>query len=136
MTDPAKILLPEEIKDTKYLQIESLLRFGEELGFYGMLFSPSNFYSEHKGIGIISFHTLVDLYNNSGPKYCLDFHGQRRNNTAFALDEYVWTRANAAKIVNRVFLQASKKTGEITCHKHIVNFCHPSYEKLFLKNLK
>jgi len=137
MTDAAKMLLPEEIKNTYQLQLDSLLMFAEELGFYQNLFgNPGQFFSNNKGLEIVSFSTIVDLYNESSPKYCVGLDGNRRNKTAFALSEYSWTRANAVKIVNRVFLQYNKKTQEIQCHKYIVNFCKPSYEKLFLKNLK
>lgn len=132
MTDPKNFLAPEEIKDTQSLQYLSLIRFGEELGFTASMFLPSNFVSGNPATFDISFHTLVNLYNSSGPKYSEDLNGNRRNAGAFELNEYLWTRANAVKIVNRVFLQCSKKTQKITCHKHIVSFVKPSYEEIFL----
>lgn len=138
MTEPHKILAPEEIKNTYDLQLDSLIMFAEELGFYRncCFGNAGQFFSVHKGLETVSLSTMVDLYNSSAPKYSLDLYGNRRNKTAFKLNEYRWTRANAVKIVNRVFLQFNKKTQEIQCHKHIVSFPHQSYEELFLKNLK
>lgn len=138
MTDPAKILAPEEIKNTYELQLESLVLFAEELGFYRdrVFGNAGQFFSDHKGLETVSLRKMVDLYNSSGPIYSDDFNGSHIDKTAFKLNRYVWTRANAAKIVNRVFLQYNKKTQEIQCHKHIVSFPHENYEKLFLKNLK
>lgn len=135
MTEPHKMLLPEEIKDTKKLQLQSLLTFALELGYKCYWFDQNSFYSEHKGITRISFKTMVDLHNH-GSKRCTDLLGFIKKKSPFEFNEYVWARAKAAKIVNRVFLQYSKKESEIICHKHIVSFPYPSYEQLFLKNCK
>lgn len=116
-----------EIKNTKSLQLKSLQEFAKALGY---TFDKSFFWGLYtygqSDKNTISFRTMVTLHNEEN----LDNHGQVYERFGFSL--YDWERAKGGKIVEQVFLTLNKKTGYVYCHKHLVKFTRPFYERIFL----
>lgn len=128
MTATENILLPEEIIDTKYLQLTSLRNFMSELS-YEPVYSVTGitcFESDspcNKARATISFSTSVKLHNG----YYLDWHGKDFKEP-FIFGVYKFKRAVAARIVEVVNLQKSRKTGFTKPTSNLVNFVDPAYE--------
>lgn len=128
MTATENILLPEEIIDTKYLQLTSLRNFMGQLG-YEPVYSVTGitcFESDspcNKARATISFSTSVKLHNGQW----LDWNG-RDFKEPFSFGVYKFKRAKAARIVQVVNLQKSRKTGFIKPTSNLVNFVDPTYE--------
>lgn len=122
------ILLPEEIIDTKYLQLTSLRNFMGQLG-YEPVYSVTGitcFESDefcNKGRTTISFSNAVKLHNG----YWLDWSGKDFKEP-FSFGVYKFKRAKAARIVEVVNLQKSRKTGFTKPTSNLVSFVDKAYE--------
>lgn len=120
-----------ELKDTKGVQLRSLIEFAKQLGFWltpfgyfeDNLFTDFETYSDKNRV---SFKTMVDLHNN------LNYDNHGKVYERFGFDLYRWERAKGCKIVERVSLIMNKKTKYIHCNKHLVKFVKPFYEQMFL----
>lgn len=128
MTATENILLPEEIIDTKYLQITSLRNFMGQLGYEpvysvtGLTYFESDDRS-NKARATISFSTAVKLHNGQW----LDWGGKDFKEP-FNFGVYKFKRAKAARIVEVVNLQKSRKTGFIKPTSNLVTFVDKAYE--------
>lgn len=128
MTATENILLPEEIIDTKYLQLTSLRNFMSELCYEpvysvtGITYFESDAFC-NKARATISFSTAVKLHNG----YYLDWGGKDFKEP-FNFGVYKFKRAKAARIVEVVNLQKSRKNGIIKPTSNLVNFVDPAYE--------
>lgn len=124
---------PIEMKNTEHLQMRSLLAFASALGYFmsnDFWWDANHFYSalpENKHRSCVSFSTMVRLHNLQG----VDWHGKTFKEP-FNFDEYAITKARAAKIVQQVHLQFSKKKNMVLCQKHWVKFEKLGYERIFL----
>lgn len=115
-----------EIKDTQHLQMKSLYKFMEALGYsYG---EWGFFHWKYKSIHKVSFNTAIKLHNG----YYTEWHGKYFNPPFDKISSYEFTVANASKIVKTVKLQYSKKKKEIKVMSHVVSFVKPEYYDLFL----
>jgi len=131
-----KMLLPEEIVDTKELQLHSLKAFMSALNYEWAVVSVffdkacyfESFTRSNKARQTISFNTAVQLYNN----HYYDNHDFTKPRAPFDFDAYSWKKAQAAKIVKGVNLQLNKKTGFIKASSNIVNFVNPIYYQMFI----
>lgn len=101
-----KWIQPEEMVDSKQVQMKSLAEF------------------DNKKRRNISFSTMVKLHNN----HFQDWHGGDRFKAPFNFSTYKIRKARAGKIVHKVSLQLSKKTGYIRAASNIVSFCFEEYE--------
>lgn len=124
---------PIEMQNTENLQMKSLLAFANALGYSfsdNFWWDTDHFYSclpENKHRSCVSINTMVRLHNLQG----VDWHGKTFKEP-FDFNEYAITKARAAKIVQQVHLQFSKKKNQIVCQKHWVKFEKSSYSYLFL----
>lgn len=121
---------------TKYLQIRSVCAFMEVFNYYldvdGKFYNNTTYKEKPvlKGCETISFRTAVMLHNFEN----IDWHGDNFREP-FNTDKYTFNKARASKIVEKVFLQATRH-GSIICHKHLVKFCDPFYQYIFLEDSK
>lgn len=134
-----KMLLPEEIVDTKDLQMYSLKAFMDALGYMwsgdGRVCFDSGCYFEsftrkNRARSTVSFETAVRLYNG----YYYDNHDLSKSRSPFDFDAYSWKKAQAAKILKSVKLQLTKKTGAIKASSNIVSFVSPIYYQMFINS--
>lgn len=122
-----KWIQPEEMMDSKQVQIKSLTEFAKGLGYSFDRWNIGNFTSEewdNKKRCNISFMTMVKLHNN----YYQDWHGGDYFKAPFNFGTYKIRKARAGKIVHKVSLTMSKKTGYIRASSNIVSFTHQEYE--------
>ena len=122
-----KWIQPEEMIETTNIQLKSLIAFAEGLGYYFHKTTSKYFSSDdydNKRRSIISFQTMSKLHNN----VFQDWHGGDRFKYPFNFSTYKIRKARAAKIVNIVNLQVSKKTKYIRASSNIVSFVHQEYE--------
>ncbi len=122
-----KWIQPEEMVDSKQVQIKSLSEFARGLGYSFDRWNIGNFISEdydNKKRRNISFITMVKLHNN----YYQDWHGGDYFKVPFNFSTYKIRKARAGKIVHKVSLTMSKKTGYIRASSNIVSFTHQEYE--------
>ena len=128
-----KWIQPEEMVDSKQVQMKSLAEFAKGLGYhleFGNRFYSADF--DNKKRRNISFATMVQLHNN----HYQDWHGGNYFKAPFNFSTYKIRKARAGKIVHKVSLQMSKKTGYIRVSSNIVSFTHQEYEGfLDLKDL-
>lgn len=120
-----KWIQPEEMVDSKQVQMKSLIEFARGLGYY--LDLGKHFYSaefDNKKRRNISFATMCQLHNN----HFQDNHGGNYFKAPFNFSTYKIRKARAGKIVHKVSLQMSKKTGYIRVSGNIVAFTHQEYE--------
>lgn len=120
-----KWIQPEEMIDSKQVQMKSLTEFAKGLGYH--LDLGKHFYSvefDNKKRRNISFSTMVKLHNN----HFQDWYGGDRFKAPFNFSTYKIRNARAGKIVNKVSLQLSKKTGYIRAASNLVSFCFTEYE--------
>lgn len=130
--------LPEDIIDTRQLQIYALKQMMSALGYDLMKSSVegnwhfhSNQYS-NKGREKISVRTAVKLYNGDTAK-CV-FGRPPHYLTIWAFDDFSIAKAKASRILRSIKLQYCRQTKVIICQDHRVQFITPSYAKLFLNN--
>jgi len=134
--------------DTKAIQIASLNAFGQALGYWSNPFTNSFHAEGHhffKGCETISFNTMVKLHDATWmrgvPEYNLvpefsfvnKLSGGYYEKT-FQLDAYTLNKAQACKIVERIFTHCTKN-GVLKTYKHQVEFTDSDYQQLFLKPL-
>lgn len=120
-----KWIQPEEMIDSKKVQMKSLTEFAKGLGYQRSI--SGSFYSydyDNKKRRNISFTTMIKLHNN----YYHDWHGGDRFKAPFNFSTYKIRKARAGKIVHKVSLQMSKRTGYIRVSSNIVAFTHQEYE--------
>ena len=120
-----KWIQPEDMVDSKQVQMKSLTEFAKGLGYTRNLlkgYFSSNDYDNKKRRNI-SFATMVKLHNN----YYHDTH-QNYLKWPFNFSTYKIRKAKAAKIINICHLQMNKKTGYIRATSNIVSFTFQEYE--------
>lgn len=129
---------PDDIQETKNLQLFALKEFMEALNYQyiggGVITSP-HFYSNHfsnKGRENIGFSNAVKLYNGNSVK-CI-FGKPPAKLSIWSFNDYTIGKAKAARIVQSVKLQLCKSTKIIIVQDHRISFVLPSYVKLFLNN--
>lgn len=130
--------LPEDIIDTKALQLFALKEFMSSLNYQyvggGIITSP-HFYSNHfsnKGRENIGFSSAVKLFNGNSVK-CI-FGKPPATLSIWSFNDYFITKAKASRILQSVKLQLCKSTKTIICQDHRVKFITPSFKALFLGN--
>lgn len=130
--------LPEDILDTRKLQIHALTQMMTALGYDLMKSSVegnwhfhSNYYS-NKGREKISVRTAVKLYNGDTAK-CV-FGRPPEYLTIWSFDDFSVAKAKASRILKSIKLQYCRQTKQIICQDHRIQFVIPSYKKLFLGN--
>jgi len=120
-----KWIQPEEMMDSKKVQLKSLVEFAKGLGYERNI--SGSFYSydfDNKKRRNISFQEMVKLHNN----YYQDWHGGDRFKAPFNFSTYKIRKARAGKIVHKVSLTMSKKTKYVRAASNIVSFTHQEYE--------
>lgn len=120
-----KWIQPEDMMDSKKVQMKSLTEFAKGLGYTRNI--AGSFWShdyDNKKRRNISFMTMVKLHNN----HLQDWHGGDRFKAPFNFSTYKIRKARAGKIVHKVSLTMSKKTGYIRAASNIVSFTHQEYE--------
>jgi hypothetical protein len=128
---------PEEIQDTRNLQIHSLKQVMKALGYEfeqwygGHPYFISADYS-NKGREKISVQTAIDLYNGRSVK-CV-FGRPPEFLTIWSFNDYQIAQAKAARITKSVKLQYCRQTKQIICQDHRIQFVIESYSRLFLNN--
>lgn len=129
---------PEDILDTRKLQIHALEQMMSALGYDLMKSSiegnwhfHSNYYS-NKGREKISVRTAVKLYNGDTAK-CV-FGRPPSHLTIWSFNDYQVAQAKAARIVKKVKIQHCRATNTLIIQDHRVEFILPSFSKLFLNN--
>ena len=139
-----------EIKDTLAIQLASIDAFAYVLGYWkgfdNKLCTEYSLGVAHgwKGCETLSMNTVVKLHNslwcNSvvGGYYfpaafpeVIGLDGTLVRQSAFTLDGYTLSRAKAARIAEKVFVQCNKH-GVVTCHKHLLKLADESYYYLFI----
>lgn len=128
---------PDEIVDTRALQLFALKEFMKVLGYdYCEYKAHANrFESKHplnKGRKTITFNRAVKLYNGNSVK-CV-FGRPPTHLTLWSFNDYVVAKAKAARILTSVKLQMCMSTKQIIVQDHRVQFTIPSYSRLFLNN--
>jgi hypothetical protein len=130
--------LPEDIIDTKALQLFALKEFMSSLNYQyvggGIMTSP-HFYSNHfsnKGRESVGFSSAVKLFNGNSVK-CI-FGKPPATLSIWSFNDYFITKAKASRILQSVKLQLCKSTKTIICQDHRVKFVTPSFKALFLGN--
>lgn len=129
--------LPDDILDTKVLQLFALKEFMKVLGYdYCEYKAHANrFESKHplnKGRKTITFNRAVKLFNGNSVK-CV-FGRPPTNLTLWSFNDYVVAKAKAARILTGLKLQMCMSTKQIIVQDHRVEFTFPSYARLFLNN--
>lgn len=122
-----KWIQSEEMMDSKKVQLKSLTEFAKGLGYSFEQYSTGNFISEeweNRKRKFVSFQTMAKLHNN----HYQDWHGGDRFKAPFNFSTYKIRKARAGKIVHKVSLTMSKKTGYIRASSNIVSFTHQEYE--------
>lgn len=135
--------------DTKQLQIRSVIEFMSELSYdfypaFGQTFA-ARYECGFKGCEVISFNTAVKLHDTnwmrSNPYYLCVPEFSFVNKLAggyyertFQIDSYTLNKAQACKIVERVYVHCTKK-GLLKSYKNQVQFTDSAYEQLFLQPL-
>lgn len=132
--------LPEDIQDTRNLQIHSLKQVMKSLGYeYDAGYwtnSTPHFYSadySNKGRNWISIKTAINLYNNTNAVKCV-FGKPPAKLSIWSFNDYQIAQAKAARITKSVKLQYCQQTKQIICQDHRVSFVLDSYSRLFLNN--
>ena len=127
-----QIQLDIQPKDTKSLQLASVIQFMEQLQYEWMACSKC-FESSHpinKGRSILNLRTAIDIYNG----LYTEWHGELLDAPFEDMPWKWYEAAKQAKIVTSVSLQHSRKKGVI-CQKMWVRFCETDNGKLFKSKL-
>lgn len=129
---------PDEIVDTRKLQIHALKEMMNGLGY---VFRPSTinsqayFYSanySNKGRNKISVKSAISLYNGNSVK-CV-FGRPPEFLTIWSFDDFSVAKAKAARILKSLKIQYCWQTKQIIVQDHRVQFTLESYSRLFLNN--
>lgn len=128
---------PDEIVDTRILQLFALKEFMKVLNYDYVEYKghPHRFESEHplnKGRKIVDFNRAVKLYNGNSVK-CV-FGRPPSHLTLWSFNDYIVSKAKAARILVGLKLQMCKATGQVIVQDHRVQFTVSSYSRLFLNN--
>lgn len=139
-----------EIKNTLAIQLASIDAFVGVLSYWKGF--DNKFCTEYtlgvphgfRGAEILSMGTVVKLHNSLWCKSVVggyyfpaafpevvDLDGLLVKQSPFMLDGYTLSRAKAAKIAQKVFVQCNKH-GVVTCHKHLLKLADDSYYYLFI----
>lgn len=130
--------LPEDIVDTRKLQIYALKEMMKGLGY---VYRPSTaatqayFYSSdysNKGRSRLSVKSCIDLYNGNSVK-CV-FGRPPHFLTIWSFDDFSVAKAKAARILKSLKIQYCWQTKQIIVQDHRVQFTLESYSRLFLNN--
>lgn len=129
---------PEDIVDTRQLQIYALKQMMSALGYDLMKSSVegnwhfhSNSYS-NKGREKVSIRKAIKLYNGETAR-CV-FGRPPEHLTIWSFDDFSVAKAKASRILKSVKLQYCRQTKQIICQDHRVQFILHSYKALFLNN--
>ena len=123
-----QIQLDIQPKDTKSLQLASVIQFMEQLQYEWMACSKC-FESSHpinKGRSILNLRTAIDIYNG----LYTEWHGELLDAPFEDMPWKWYEAAKQAKIVTSVSLQHSRKKG-IIAQKMWVRFADTENGKLF-----
>lgn len=129
--------LPDEIIDTRKLQLFALKEFMTQLGYEYSEYKahPARFESKkfsNKGRNVISFKRAVGLYNGNSVKYI--FGKPPSQLSIWSFDDFSIAKAKASRILRSLKLQYCKQTKVVVVQDHRVQFCLESYKQLFLGN--
>lgn len=128
----------ENIKDTKWLQIQSLMEFAKALNLTLIEDAEGNRWwsaGASSGMERISVNTMIQLHNGEwrpaqNSEYKTYYHCLTR--PFFTCSKYLINKAQAAKVVNEVKGKYHRKQKDIVIQSHIVEFVDPVYYELFL----
>lgn len=113
----------EQIKDTKHIQLQSLVAFMNQLGYTYDSYSSKFYDIYNRGKEVVRFNTAVTLHNN--PAFLIfDWH-------PFHTDRYAYVKAYHSRIVRKVKLQSDRR-GNVKCQSHKVEFLEFDYYDLFM----
>lgn len=143
---------PQETVDTKHLQMKSLIRFADELGYDFYTPAVWNTFVRRnregfKGCEYIRFNTMVELYNKEWVEsshkegYLFPYPGgchtftignplKLDSNSPFHVDVDTLAYAQASKLVEQLYLNGGRKG--IKCYRNQIKFTNPTYYDLFL----
>lgn len=135
-----------DYSDTKQIQIRSVIEFMETLGYDYYPAFRSTFGAKYgcgfKGCETISWSTACKLHDwqctaSSAylfvPKFSfVNKIGGGYFEKTFEIDAYTLTKAQACKLVERVYVHCTKN-GLLKCYKNQLKFVRPEYEQQFLK---
>lgn len=130
--------LPEDIIDTRRLQIHALKEMMKGLGY---VFRPSTAVTQayfcssdysNKGRSRLSVKSCIDLYNGNSVK-CV-FGRPPSFLTIWSFDDFSVAKAKASRILKSLKIQYCWQTKQILVQDHRVQFITPSYKALFLNN--
>lgn len=135
--------------DSKQIQIRSVIEFMDVLGYDYYPAFRSTFGARYgcgfKGCEVISFETATKLHDwiwttSSAPhlfvpkfSFVNKMDGGYFEKT-FETDAYTLTKAQACKLVERVYVHCTKN-GLLKCYKNQLKFVNIHYEQLFLNPL-
>lgn len=121
-----KWIQPEEMIDTTRLQLKSLDEFAKGLGYTRYQASQTYISKDYdnKKRQCVAFSTMSKLHNN----FYQDWHGGDRFKSPFNFGTYKIRKARAGKIVHKVSITMSKKTGYIRAASNLVSFTFQEYE--------
>lgn len=115
-------------KDTSILQMQSVINYMNELGYF--YFAPTwgfgSGWSYNKGREWVSLNTAILLHNG----FYTECHGKYFDPPFDNLPQEMFEAARKAKILLRVKLQHSRKKG-IIVQNHSVQFVRPHEAELF-----
>ena len=137
-----------DYSDTKQIQIRSVIEFMDVLGYDYYPALNSNFSIKEVGCGFkgcefISWSTACKLHDwqwttSSAPhlfvpkfSFVNKMDGGYFERT-FEIDSYTLTKAQACKIVERVYVHCTKN-GLLKAYKNQIKFVKPEFEQQFLK---
>lgn len=127
---------PDEIIDTRKLQLFCLKEFMQALGYTYVEYASdgSRFESvkpyNNKGRSVIGVSKAINLYNNNSVK-CI-FGKPPAQLSIWSFDDYRVAKAKASRILRAIKLQYCKQTKQILVQDHRVVFTLESYKNLFL----
>lgn len=114
----------EQIKDTKYIQLQSLVAFMDQLGYSYDSYSSKFYDIYNPGKEVVRFNTAVELHNNPVLLIVNESH-------PFHTDRYTYIKAYHSRIVLKVKLQ-SDRHGNVKCQSNKVKFVFEDYYDLFM----
>jgi len=133
--------------DSKQIQIRSVIEFMDALGYDYYPAFRSTFGAKYgcgfKGCEVISFNTAVKLHDSSWIKTIdgVNFVPEISRigkltgcyyEKCFQIDAYTLTKAQACKLVERVYVHCTKN-GLLKAYKNQIKFIRPEFEQQFLK---
>lgn len=133
--------------DSKQIQIRSVIEFMDTLGYDYYPAFRSTFGAKYgcgfKGCEVITFNTAVRLHDSSWTKTIdgVNFVPEISRigkltgwyyEKCFQTDAYTLTKAQACKLVERVYVHCTKN-GLLKAYKNQIKFTNIHYEQQFLK---